>query len=689
MVKLWSGSTRLLIQTPKITLSLSFSSSTPLKSTSAAASLASPSDDHIARLILDQKTPREALQTFRWASSHLPNFTHSQSTYRALIHKLCTFRHFHTVRQLLDEMPHPIHDDVFITIIRGLARARMIHHVIQIPHLISASGNTPSLKVFNSILDVLVKQDIDLASKFFRNTMMRKTGLHADQYTYAILMKGLCSTNRIADAFKLLQFIKARCLNPNTVIYNTLLHALCSLQKVGRARSLMTQMQHPNDVTFNILISGYCKEGNFAQALALFEKCFSSGFVPDVITLTKLIQLLCNKSRVTEAVEILERVESKGGQIDVVAYNTLIKGYCGLRKMKVALSLLKEMERKGCLANVDTYNALISGFCDSGMLDSALEMGNSMKTDGINWNFATYDTLIRSLFSGGRTKDGFKILELMEESKGGSKGHISPYNSVVYGLYRRNCYDEALDFLTKMEKLFPKAVNNSLRILGLCEEDKMEDANGVYVEMMGEGASPSVLVFDHLIHGFSQQGLLQEAFEVMNEMINRGYLPVASTFNSVISEFCRRDKTKRALKLLEDMVVRGCVPDSGSYSALIEAVARKGEFQNGLMLLIEMVEKGIIPNGTIWKCLLVCLSKQPIWLVCKNTFHFEEDEEFEEDDLVFTGSCFQTRFCQTPFAIAIFSKSQSWLTPDNEMLSIIHFLVQAHHLYTGLQLSVK
>ncbi|KAM7260998.1 hypothetical protein ACFE04_026473 [Oxalis oulophora] len=300
---LWSGSTRLVIQTPKITLSLSFSSSTPLTSTSAA-SLPSPSDDHIARLILDQKTPSEALQSKPSDGRHPTSPispTHNPPT--VLSSTTMSFRHLHAVRQLLDEMPQPIHDDVFITIIRGLARARMIHHIIQIPHLISVSGNTPSLKVFNSILDVLVKQDIDLASKFFRNTMMKKTGLQADHYTYAILMKGLCSTNRIVDAFKLLQFIKARCLNPNTVIYiyNTLLHALCSLQKVGRARSLMTEMQHPNDVTFNILISGYCKEDNFAQALALLDK-----------------------------------VESKGGQIDVVAYNTLIKGYCGLGKMKVA-----------------------------------------------------------------------------------------------------------------------------------------------------------------------------------------------------------------------------------------------------------------------------------------------------------------------------------------------------------------
>jgi len=47
-----------------------------------------------------------------------------------------------------------------------------------------------------------------------------------------ILMKGLCLTNRITEGFKLLQVMKSGVVKPNTVIYNTLLHALCKNGKV-------------------------------------------------------------------------------------------------------------------------------------------------------------------------------------------------------------------------------------------------------------------------------------------------------------------------------------------------------------------------------------------------------------------------------------------------------------------------
>ncbi|XAR69606.1 hypothetical protein NMG60_11001260 [Bertholletia excelsa] len=582
-----------------------------------------PTHEHIAHLILEQKTANQALQTFRWASK-LPSFAHSQSTYRALIHKLCIFRRLETVQEMLDEMPSsigsPPDDGVFVTIVRGLGRARMVRELIKVLDLVAKFDKAPSLKLFNSILDVLVKEDVDLAREFYRKKMMG-SGVQGDDYTFGILMKGLCLTNRIDEGFKLLALMKSRGLTPNTVIYNTLLHGLCKNGKggLGRARSLMSEMLQPNEVTFNILISAYCREENLVQSLVMLEKCFSKGFVPDVVTVTKVIEILCNKGRVSEAVEVLERLESQGGTLDVVVYNTLIKGFCKIGKGKLGLHFLKEMERKGYLPNTDTYNILISGFCDSGMLDSALDMFHEMKRAGIKWNFESFDTLIDGMCSGGRMEDGFKILELMEESKGGSGGRIGPYNSVIYGLYKQNHLSEALEFLTKMGKLFPRAVDRSSRIIELCEKGNAEDAKKVYDQMTGEGGIPNALVYASLIHRFSQGGCLKEAFEMMNEMVVRGYFPIASTFNPLISGLCREGKVGAACKLMEDMVRRGILPNIDSYRSLVGGYCGKGNFPKALSIFMQMLEKRIVPDHFTWNLLVMCLVTQDrMWLGSKS-----------------------------------------------------------------------
>ncbi|OIT35768.1 PREDICTED: pentatricopeptide repeat-containing protein At2g17525, mitochondrial [Nicotiana attenuata] len=579
-----------------------------------------PTQENITRLILEQKSATEALQTFRWASE-LRNFTHNQSTYRALIHKLCNFRRFDTAQEMLDEMPSSIgstpDEDIFITIIRGLGRARMIKQVIKVPELVFKFEKKPTLKLYNSILDVLVKEDIDIAREFYRMKMMG-SGIQGDDYTYGILMKGLCLTNRIGDGFKLLQVMKTRGITPNTVIYNTLIHALCKNGKVGRARSLMRELVEPSDVTFNILISAYCGERNLVQALVMLEKSFSKGYIPDVIMVTKVVELLCNNGRASEAVEVLQRVEERGGIVDVVAYNTLINGFCRLGNVKVGCRLLKEMELKGCLPNADTYSGLISGLCDSKMLNLALDMFNEMKRVGINWNFVTYDTLIHGLCSSGRVEDGLKILELMEDDKGASAFHISPYNGIMYGLYKENRLEEALAFLRKMENSYPRAVDRSMRILGFCENGSIDEARRVYDQMVGEGVMPSALIYANLISGFCSKGCVREALELMNEMIGHGYLPVASTFNALINLLCRQGRLGKASKLMEDIIGRGCLLDYGSYSPFIDVFCSNGDFHKAFMFFLQMVEKGIVPDYHSWNKLLLCLCQQKSWLEGNN-----------------------------------------------------------------------
>ncbi|KAM7486636.1 hypothetical protein LguiA_002645 [Lonicera macranthoides] len=276
-----------------------------------------PTYEQIARLILEQKLPTQALQTFRWATTNLPSFTPGQSTYRALVHKLCTFRRFDTVQQLLDEMPgsigSPPDEDIFITIVCGLGRARMIRLVVKVLDGVAKFGKNPSFKLLNLILDILVKEDIDVAREFYRKKV-----------------------------FKILQVMKNQGVTPNTVIYNTLIHALCKNGNVGRARSLMNEMVEPNEVTFNVMIPAYCREENMVLALVMLENSFNLGFVPDVVTLTKVVEILCKEGRAMEAIEVLARVESKGGRIDVVAYNTLITGFCKLGKTKVGCRFLKD-----------------------------------------------------------------------------------------------------------------------------------------------------------------------------------------------------------------------------------------------------------------------------------------------------------------------------------------------------------
>ncbi|KAF3789081.1 Pentatricopeptide repeat-containing protein [Nymphaea thermarum] len=473
-----------------------------------------PTNQDVAQLILDQKSASQALHTFRWAS-RIPTFLHNQTTYKAIIHKLCLLRQFEAAGRLLSEIPDvlnsPPDEEIFVRMIRDYGQFKMSQEAIKVLDLVVQFSIRPSLKICNSILNVLVKDDIDLAREFFRNRMV-KCGVLPDEYTFGILMKGLCVTNRIGDGFKLLQFMKNNGFEPNTVIYNTLIYALCKNGKVGRGRSLLREMAEPSDVTFNILISAYCRDGDPVQAMVLFGNSLSHGFVPDVITVTKLVECFCDNGRVREAVEVLQRAEEKGVVVDTVTYNTLINGFCRNGEVEFAEGYLKEMALKGCLPNLSTFNLLIEGYCKAQKLDMALDLFHDMRTEGTMPNWCTYDKLVRGLCEGGRIEKALEVLNLMEENKGVGENQKNVYNTFMYGLYKENRIEEAHKFLHRMKAWSPRVVDQTLRILKLCRERKTGEAKNILDQMLGEGDMPCVIAYSCLVDGFCREGNLRKAF---------------------------------------------------------------------------------------------------------------------------------------------------------------------------------
>ncbi|XP_078442414.1 pentatricopeptide repeat (PPR) superfamily protein [Wolffia australiana] len=570
-----------------------------------------PTSEDVARSILQQKSASSAVQIFEQASQ-FAKFRHDAATYGALVRALVSFRRFDKAKSVLSEIPaatgRPPDEDTLVAFVRGLGRAGMTRDAVQVADLAN-----PSVKVFNSILNVLVVENIDLARKFYRDRMTGSP-VRGNAHTFGIMMKGLCRTNRIDEGFKLLKLFKSSELPQNPVIYNTLIHALCRNGKLGRARSLMSVMNCANDVTFNIMISAYCAEKNYLQGMVMLEKCFDLGFVPDVVAVTKLVNTLCKECRFKEAMEIMIRVEKRGGVVDVVSYNTLIEGFCEAGKPGLGLRLVKEMEAKGCLPNLRTYNSLIFGFCAAGNACAAVDLFERIKEDQIEPDFKTYDAIIRGFCSVGRVEDGYKFLEMMEEQREELWKRIGPYNSILYGLYREERFDEAQEFLEKMGEFFPRSVECHANIFSLCQRELLDEAMKTYEQFLGEGGSLIILTLVRLIDALCLAKRTREAFSLMNEMIRMGYLPAVKTFNSFICGFCKEGKPVSAMNMLREMASRGCLPDPASYNLLIEVFCGEDDLRIALHLLEEMVGQGLIPEKTVWEHLINSLGRSRPWV---------------------------------------------------------------------------
>lgn len=71
-------------------------------------------------------------------------------------------------------------------------------------------------------------------------------------------------------------------------------------------------------MTFNFLIGGFCKSGDFKKARELFDGICSKDSIPDGVTYAAMMDGCCKSGNLTVAFELFDQMCQKGIQQDYV-----------------------------------------------------------------------------------------------------------------------------------------------------------------------------------------------------------------------------------------------------------------------------------------------------------------------------------------------------------------------------------
>ncbi|KAK5839343.1 hypothetical protein PVK06_008121 [Gossypium arboreum] len=101
---------------------------------------------------------------------------------------------------------------------------------------------------------------------------MDQKGLSSDSYSYAALCGGLLKIGKVGDACELLLDIFSSG-TADVVVYNIYFQCLCQEKKSREALSQLKRKMKvgfkPNNVSYNTILSGFCKEKNINEAMEL------------------------------------------------------------------------------------------------------------------------------------------------------------------------------------------------------------------------------------------------------------------------------------------------------------------------------------------------------------------------------------------------------------------------------------
>ncbi|KAL4293201.1 hypothetical protein AHAS_Ahas18G0104400 [Arachis hypogaea] len=216
-----------------------------------------------------------------------------------------------------------------------------------------------------------------------------------DVYTINIIIDALCKEEMLLQAHDLCDVIILRGQQPNITTYTILMNGYYLNKKVYEARNLFDMNIVPNIVTYNSLVDGLCKAGRILstweivnemhyygqpfpdhldEAIALFKSLiFERNFVPNVWSYNILISGYCKNKRFDEAMKPFQYICSKNLDPNIETYNILLHALCDRQQLGKAIILLNQIVDDDICPNLYTYKILIHGLLNSGRVEECTE----------------------------------------------------------------------------------------------------------------------------------------------------------------------------------------------------------------------------------------------------------------------------------------------------------------------------
>ncbi|KAH0863884.1 hypothetical protein HID58_081095 [Brassica napus] len=282
--------------------------------------------------------------------------------------------------------------------------------------------------------------------------------------------------------------------------------------------SLFNEMEakgiEANVVTYNSLISSFCKAGRWDDGAQLLKDMITRGIASDVVIFNALIDCLVKERKLKEAEEL----------------------HCKVKRVDDGMKLFREISLRGLVADTITYSILIQGFCQEGKLNVAKELFQEMVSEGARPDTVTYGILLDGLCDNGELEEALEILDKMHTSK--MDPGIGVYNIIIHGMCNARKVDDAWDLFSSLLPL--KGVKADVKtytimIAGLCKKGSLSEADMLFKKMGEEdGIAPNECTYNTLIRAHLGGSGVVASVELIEEMKRCGFAADGSTMKMVI-----------------------------------------------------------------------------------------------------------------------------------------------------------
>ncbi|CAM9397980.1 unnamed protein product [Phaeothamnion confervicola] len=390
-------------------------------------------------------------------------------------------------------------------------------------------------------------------------------------------------------AFAVLDDIRTSELEPDVVVYNTLLAACVRAGDLRRAERLFwgTMLAPPAESGAGAAVAAAdvaAVKGAQLRGAALNGAAGPSGTAGAAADEVVAAAATADGAAavLNGAMAVMGAGVSGGGLSDAVSWNVLINGYARAREVDKALRCFTQMAAAHVAPTRATYTAVMKALVSRGRVAAAVAVLDDMTAAAASAAAAAATTAAAAAASVDTTA----TIDLSDD---GSSGKSS---AAAAAMRAARVAAAIADDLVPDAQAYNTVVEGYLRSL-----DWRAAAALVHRMRDDAGVAPDLMTYSLLMDGYNRAGLPREALTAFREMRATGIVPNLHVYTSAVAACARRRDAYGALRLLEEMRRSGVRPSRLTVTAAMEACVNGGRPALAASLFEEMGRAGLVPDA--------------------------------------------------------------------------------------------
>ncbi|XVF29432.1 hypothetical protein REPUB_Repub15cG0120500 [Reevesia pubescens] len=468
--------------------------------------------------------------------------------------------------------------------------------------------------------------------KIYSSTL-QNTHIHGNNFTFPFLFKACAALNSLHNGTKLHAHVLQLGFQQDIFVQTSLLNMYSKCSDLASARNVFDEMLNGNVISWNTMISAYCRGFRVNEAMNLLKEMWLLGFELSASTFISVVAACTNlqlglsmhccvfklgllqcEIRLANSVMnmyvkfgLIDGARSVFDTMDersISSWTIIIGGYVNIGNVGEAFNLFNRMRQVGGVSqDMVLFVKVISGCVQAGNLSLASSVHCLVLKSGYDGE-DMIDNLVLNMYAKcGDIVSARRVFEMVDEKC------IFLWTSMIAAYTQHGYSPEALDLFKRLLRtgLKPNEATVSSILSACADLGSLSMGKEIehYVKLNGLASNRQVQT--SLIHMFCKCGSIEKAEEVFAGVSHRDL----AVWSSMINGYAIHGRSNEALKLFHQMqITENFSLDHVVFTSLLLACSHSGLVEDGLTYFKSMKNNyGIEPDIEHYTCLVDLLGR--------------------------------------------------------------------------------